>query len=253
MRIIVAPAKKMRVDTDSLPCDGLPALLDRTRRLRDWVQGLSFEEKKRLWGCSDAIARRADEDFDHMDLEHELTPALIAYDGIQYSYMAPDVFDQDELAYVREHLRILSGFYGVLRPFDGVVPYRLELENKATVDGHRNLYELWGDAIYRTVMDGNDDATIINLASQQYARIVERHLQPGDRFVTCVFGELVGGRIVQRGVYAKMARGEMVRHLASIGAQDTEQLRSFVWSDYHYDEAHSTATSYVFVRAGDKG
>ena len=138
MRIIIAPAKKMVVDTDSLPPRDLPALIERTEVLRKWVCGLSYAQQKALWRCSDAIAQQNAERFAHMDLRRNLVPALLAYDGIQYAYMAPAVFEDGHFAYVQKHLRILSGFYGVLKPFDGVVPYRLEMQAKATVDGCKN-------------------------------------------------------------------------------------------------------------------
>ena len=250
MRLIISPAKKMLVDTDSLAWQDLPALLERTERLRARVAGLSYVDQKRLWACSDAIARKAHEAFAEMDRRHGLTPALMAYEGIQYVYMAPAVFEDGQLAWVQEHLRILSGFYGVLRPLDGVVPYRLEMQAKLQCDGHANLYDFWGDALLREVTD--EDHVIVNLASKEYSRAVERHLRPEDTYVSCVFGELEGARLVQKGVYVKMARGEMVRYLANIGAEGPEAMKDFAWSGYAFDEGRSTERSYVFVRPRGK-
>jgi cytoplasmic iron level regulating protein YaaA (DUF328/UPF0246 family) len=207
---------------------------------------LTYAEQKKLWACSDAIAEQNAVRLDHMDLRRNLTPALLAYNGIQYTYMAPAVFEDGHLAWVQEHLRILSCFYGVLKPFDGVVPYRLEMQAKATVDGFSNLYDFWGESLYREVVD--DSHAIVNLASKEYSKAIEKHLQPGDTWITCVFGELSGGRVVQKGVYAKMARGEMVRYLASVQASEPEQIKQFAWGDYTFDEARSTGTSFVFVR-----
>ena len=175
-----------------------------------------------------------------MDLTKNLTPALLAYDGIQYTYMAPAVFEDGQFDYVQEHLRILSGFYGVVKPLDGVVPYRLEMsakgtsfasQAKAAVDGRRNLYDFWGGSLYQEVIGCRartasasssrtahemDGRILINLASKEYSKCIEKYLRPEDRYITCVFGELTGGRVVQKGVYAKMARGEMVRFMAGI-------------------------------------
>lgn len=246
MRIIISPAKKMVVDTDTVEPQDLPVFVERAEELRDWLRGLSYAELKTLWRCSDAIVRQNAERLAHMDLRRGLTPALVAYDGIQYTYMAPTVFDQDQLAWVQEHLRMLSGFYGVLRPMDGVVPYRLEMQAKAAVGGRANLYDYWGDTLYREVMD--ESRVLVNLASKEYSKAVERYLQPADRYVACVFGELEGGRVVQKGVYAKMARGEMVRYLASLQASDPDAMREFAWSGYAYDEGRSTETTLVFVR-----
>ena len=246
MRIIISPAKQMRVDTDSFACRELPAFMDRTEILMKWIRSLSYEEQKKLWVCNDKIARQNRERFANMDLRRNLTPALLSYDGIQYTYMAPAVFEDGQYEYVQEHLRILSGFYGAVRPMDGVVPYRLEMQAKATVDGHRNLYDFWGESLYREVLDGS--RIIINLASKEYSKCVEKYLQPEDRFITCIFGEPEGEKIVQKGVYAKMARGEMVRYMAGIRAEAPEQIKDFNWSGYHFDEIRSTNREYVFIR-----
>lgn len=123
------------------------------------------------------------------------------YDGIQYTYMAPIVFEDGHYDYVQEHLRILSGFYGVVKPMDGVVPYRLEMQAKAAVDGCKNLYDFWGDDLYREVVD--DSHILIGLASKEYSKCIEKYLQPEDRYITCVFGEPEGEKIVQKGVYCK--------------------------------------------------
>ena len=151
MRIIISPTKKMRVDTDSFDCRELPVFLNRTETLMNWIKGLSYKEQKKLWVCSDKIAQENVERFAEMDLRKNLTPAIIAYDGIQC-------------------------------------------------------------------------------------------------FITCVFGELENGKVVQKGVYAKMARGDMVRYMAEIGASAPEQLKAYDRCCYHFDESRSTDTEYVFVR-----
>ena len=264
MRIIISPAKQMRVDTDSFTCTELPVFTDRAKILKEWIRSLSYEEQKALWACNDKIARQNAERFAHMDLTKNLTPALLAYDGIQYTYMAPAVFEDGQFDYVQEHLRILSGFYGVVKPLDGVVPYRLEMQAKAAVGGHKNLYDFWGDSLYQEVMDESgilinlaskeysevmdESGILINLASKEYSKCIEKYLRPEDRYITCIFGEPEGGRVVQKGVYAKMARGEMVRSMAGIHAEEPEQIKAFDWSGYHFDEDRSSDTEYVFIQ-----
>lgn len=94
----------------------------------------------------------------------------------------------------------------------------------------------------------DDSRVLINLASKEYSKCIEKYLKPGDRYITCIFGEPKDGKIVQKGVYAKMARGEMVRYLAGIRAEEPEQLKTFNWSGYHFDERRSSDTEYVFIR-----
>ena len=88
MRIIISPAKKMKVDTDTFSYQGLPAFLEETAVLMNWVQALSYSEARELWGCNDKIAELNFDRFRHMSLKENLTPALASYEGIQYQYMA---------------------------------------------------------------------------------------------------------------------------------------------------------------------
>lgn len=246
MRIIISPAKKMNIDTDSLAPIGLPKLLEKTNIVKSWLQSLNHEELKKLWGCNDKIAKLNFERLQNMNLEENLTPAILSYEGIQYQYMAPTVMDRDALDYIQEHLRILSGFYGILKPLDGVVPYRLEMQAKANVDGHKNLYSFWGKRLAETLFSETD--TIINLASKEYSKCVSSHLTPDITFITCVFGEYVNGKVVEKGTYAKMARGEMVRFLAEQKAETPEVMKQFDRLGYVYDADASDEKTYVFIK-----
>ncbi len=116
MRMIISPAKKMNVDTDSFAVEAPPRFLAETRRLMEALKALSGQELQALWKCSGAIARQNVERLESMDLDRNLTPAILAYEGIQYRSMAPNVMEAGELDYLRQNLRILSGFYGLLRP-----------------------------------------------------------------------------------------------------------------------------------------
>lgn len=246
MKIIISPAKKMNVDMDTLNYRSVPALLSETEKLLQWLRGLTFEKAKNLWKCNDRIAEQNYRRIQEMDLKKNLTPAVIAYEGIQYQYMAPAVFDKKETDYIQDHLRILSGFYGVLRPFDGIVPYRLEMQSKASDQG--DLYRFWGERIYREITEDTDHI-IINLASREYSRCVEKYLRPDDLFLTVIFGELSEGKVKQKGTYAKMARGEMVRFLAEKNADTPESIKKFDRLGYHFDAERSTEKQYVFLKA----
>ena len=248
MKIIISPAKKMNMDTDTLACNGLPVFLERTEEIKNWIQGLSYEQQKKLWSCNDKIAELNRERFKTMALERFLTPALLSYEGIAYQYMAPYVFDDAQWAYVQEHLRILSGFYGILKPLDGVVPYRLEMQARAAVGGHKNLYDFWGDSIYKQLIEDDRNQLIINLASAEYSKCIEKYLTGDARYVTVVFGEWKDGKAIQKGTMAKMARGEMVRYMAGVQAEDLEPLKRFDRLGYAWSEALSDEKTLVFIK-----
>lgn len=246
MKIIISPAKKMNVDTDNICFSGFPAFLDETEQLMSYIQALSYEEAQKLWCCNDKIAELNFRRFQKMNLKKNLTPALISYEGIQYQYMAPRVLTQQEWEYVQEHLRILSGFYGVLKPLDGVTPYRLEMQAKAKVNGKKNLYDFWENKLYEKIKD--TDRTILNLASKEYSQCIEKYLEPEDTYVTCIFGEWKNGKVIQKGTLAKMARGEMVRFMAEHNIKELEEIKTFGRFNYHFEEKLSSDTEYVFVK-----
>ena len=246
MRILLSPAKKMRNDTDSFAVRGLPLFLDKTEELLAALRAMTPEQLQKLWKCNDKIAALNVERLADMDLRRGLTPSLFAYEGIAYQYMAPNVFTYDQLEYVAAHLRILSGFYGVLRPFDGVTPYRLEMGAKLAVGGCRDLYEFWGASPTENICAESD--LIINLASKEYSRIIEKHLPHGTRFLTAVFGEHIGGKTVEKGTMCKMARGEMVRYMAENRIEQPEDMQNFDRLGYRFCPEESDGSTYTFIK-----
>ena len=241
MKLLISPAKKMRDGGDSLPPETVPGLLEKSAQLLDYLRGLSLPELKRLLACNDGLASQAYEQFHTMDLHRGDTPALLAYDGIQYKYMAPGVFTEEQFHYVKAHLRILSG----------VSPYRLEMQAKVKTSFCKNLYDFWGDSLGQYLL-GEDD-TFVNLASEEYAKAVCPALQGKARFVTCVFAEEPEpGKLVEKGVYVKMARGEMVRFAAENHVSAPEGLQGFQRLGYTFAPQLSNHQQYVFRREGPK-
>lgn len=246
MRIIISPAKKMKVDTDSFPYRDLPAFLSNTEEICGLLRSMSYDELKKLWKCNDQIAQLNVQRLRDMDLLGRLTPAVLAYEGIQYQYMAPGVFTDQEYAYIQAHLRILSGFYGVLRPFDGVTPYRLEMQAKLRIGACKDLYAYWGDRLAKSLLAETD--CILNLASKEYSVCVSKYLPDSARFITCVFGEEKDGKVMEKGTMCKMARGEMVRYMAQNQIENPEQLKSFNSLNYRFDASRSDDNTYIFLR-----
>ena len=181
-----------------------------------------------------------------MHLNKNLSPALLTYEGIQYKYMSPDSFSEDEFNYVKSHLKILSGFYGVLNPFDGVVPYRLEMQAKLKIDNNKNLYEFWGNSLYKEITKNSN--VILNLASKEYSKAIEKYLSKDDIFITCIFGELKDDKIKVKATEAKMARGLMVRYLASNNIENIEDVKNFSELSFKYSEELSTDKEFVFIK-----
>lgn len=252
MKLIISPAKKMKTDTDTLPWKDLPRFITQAEYLYRKLRTMSRPELQALWQCSDALAVQNARQLEAVsDLRTGLTPAVLAYQGIQYQYMAPGVFTDGEFDYVQEHLRILSGLYGVLRPLDGVAPYRLEMQARLETEAGKDLYSYWGSKIADHLYQETD--CVVDLASKEYSRCVSRYQRPGRRLITCVFGEERSGRVVEKGTLCKMARGEMVRYLAQIRGEAPEALKGFDRLGYTFSPECSDETTYVFLRRKEAG
>ena len=249
MKIILSPAKKMITDTDSIAPDALPEFIEKTTEIQSWLKSKSKEELKVIWKCNDKILEQNFYRLENMNLYQMLTPAVLSYEGIAFQYMAPSVFEDMQLEYVQNHLRILSAFYGALKPMDGVTPYRLEMQAKIRIGDAKNLYEYWGDLLYRSVID--DSRIIINLASKEYSKCIEKYLTPQDRYISVTFCEVSGDKMVTKGTYAKMARGEMVRFMAENSIENPEDIKKFDRLGYSFRSDLSSETEYVFERKKD--
>lgn len=249
----------MTEDSDTLPCGGSPILLKKTALLKEYLCARSFAELKAVWKCNDKIAEQNFDRLRDMRLVGEnLTPAVVAYDGIQYQYLSPKTLDEGALSYINKNLYILSGFYGILRPFDSVCPYRLEMQAVlspplALPSGEiKSLYNFWGrdlyDALTREDREAGNSSVIINLASKEYSRAIEPYISDKDSFITCVFAERVEGRLRQKATMAKMARGEMVRYMAESSVERAGELKHFRGLGFRFSEADSDERTYVFVK-----
>ena len=246
MRIIISPAKKMNTDTDSLPVRNIPVFLTHTEELMQEMRNKSPKELQKLWKCNDSITALNVERLMSMDLYTQLTPAVLAYEGIQYQYMAPGVFSQHEYDYIQEHLRILSGFYGILKPFDGVTPYRLEMQTKLSIGNAKDLYSYWGNRLAEHLFEETD--CVINLASKEYSVCISKYLPYKARFITCVFGEEKNGKVIEKGTMCKMARGEMVRYMAEKQITEPEDIKMFNRLNYHFNPERSDDHTFAFLK-----
>ena len=249
MKIIISPAKKMNIDDDIFEYRSKPVFFEQAEEIMNYMKNLSYDECKTIWKCSDKLAQVNYDRVVNMDLNYRLTPALFSYEGIQYQYMGARVLSRDALEYLQDNLRILSGFYGILKPLDGVVPYRLEMQSKFINYKNKDLYEYWSDKIANSLFEETN--LIINLASKEYSKCVEKYLEnsPETKFITCVFGEIKGDKVIEKCTLDKMARGEMVRYLSQNKICDLEGLKRFDKLEYKYSQEKSNEKTYVFIKS----
>lgn len=241
MKILLSPAKKM-MEIDDHPFSlSVPVFEKDFEKLDCTLAQLSFQDLCKYAKASEKtmlpVYQRLQFRREHPG-QSVKTPALLAYHGIAFANMAPGVFEQEQWDYVQEHLRILSGAYGVLKPLDGIVNYRLEMQSRIPF----SLYDYWKDRIAETF---DPEEVILNLASSEYANVI----RPYHPLVDVLFLEQGNdGTCKEKGVYVKIARGTMVRWMAQNQVEDPDPLRLFSELGYHFDPQKSTPNKIVYVR-----
>ena len=226
IQIIISPAKKMNICEEFPGTATTPVFAEQTDLLYQTLKQMSFEELQKLWKCSEKLALQNTKRLCEFTPADAVTPAVLAYEGIQYQYLAPGIFSDTQWDYVNRHLNILSGFYGVLCPSDAVIPYRLEMQTKLETENATDLYHFWNNQLYQALyckFEKDSPKELINLASAEYSKAVLPYLTEDVHCVTCVFGEFVQGKVKVKATLAKMARGEMVRWMAEHQIQTAEE------------------------------
>ena len=265
LQVVISPAKQMRTAQDAFDVLGIPPFAHQTARLHQALLGIEREDGaaglQALWNVSDRLLTTcldtllefmpvlSDADLADPDIARRISPAVMSYHGIQYQSMAPEVMDSAQLTWLQDHLWILSGLYGCVRPFHAVEPYRLEMGAKLAVDDARDLYAFWSDKLARTIAPAGSNTTIVNLASVEYAKAVLPHLADDATAVTCLFGEGIrNGKPIQRSTASKKARGSMVRWMAENKLEDASELTAFNIGYRHIPEL-SDKNTLVFMNA----
>jgi len=255
MLAVLSPAKNLDYETE-LPKQtySMPRLLDEAARLVERCRELSPQDLSSLMHISDKLAglnAARFSDWQQPFTPENARPAVYAFDGDVYAGLAAEKLDDEALAYGQDHLRILSGLYGVLRPLDLMQAYRLEMGTKLETDRGNNLYEFWGDHITDLLnkdLAHIDSDILINLASNEYFKSVQKkRLQA--KIITPVFKDEKNGQYKVISFWAKKARGLMARFILNEKPEQVSDLKAFKASGYRYSEKESRGDELVFLRA----
>jgi cytoplasmic iron level regulating protein YaaA (DUF328/UPF0246 family) len=252
MLIALSPAKAM--DFTAAP-DGAglstPQLADETAELAKVTKKLTVRDLKRLMSLSDNLATLNRERFQHFDPDSdEGLQAAFAFNGDVYTGLKARELDRKALAWAQDHVRILSGLYGVLRPLDAIQPYRLEMGTQLKSRRGKSLYEFWGPRIADALNEaaiGHKDKTLVNCASGEYFGAVDRAALKLP-VVSCRFLEEKDGEAKIVSFYAKKARGLMARYAIDHRIDRAQDLKAFDAAGYRFDPAQSSAEEFTFVR-----
>ena len=254
MLAILSPAKRLDFDPISHKAPHTrPELLEDTKKLVKHGRKLSAKDLMKLMGISQNLALlnvQRFEDFKTPFTAKNAKPAILTFKGDVYLGFDADTLDARGLRFAQDHLRILSGLYGVLRPLDLIQPYRLEMGVRLPVNGADDLYEFWGDRITDSInraVRPKRGAVVVNLASNEYFGAIQKERLDA-RLVTCVFKEVKDGKAKVVSFFAKRARGLMARFICEERLAKVEGLKDFTSAGYRYNARASGDDSFVFQR-----
>ncbi len=255
MLAVISPAKKLKFENRDRRLKATkPVFLEEANQLAAIAKKLSRSELRQLMKLSDKLADlnyRRFQDFRSDPGPESTKQAVLAFAGDTYTGLSADTMSDDDLMFAQDHLRILSGLYGVLRPLDAIQPYRLEMGRALANPKGRNLYAYWGDKIARQLdadLEGHPFKTVINLASNEYFKAIDRKALKA-RVVHIDFKQNRNGTLKTIGLLAKRARGAMARYMIDNRLENPEDLKGFNQDGYQYHESGSSEDRWLFVAA----
>ncbi|NQZ30128.1 MAG: peroxide stress protein YaaA [Oceanospirillaceae bacterium] len=256
MQIVISPAKTLDFETAPTTQTHTQAqFLDRSQLLINNLSAKSVQDVAQLMKLSDKLAALNVARYGSWQIPFDLDnakQAVLAFKGDVYTGLDAQSLSEDDLAFAQQHLRILSGLYGLLKPLDLMQPYRLEMGTKLKMRTKENLYQFWGTSLTdqinkNTAQNAGQEACLINLASNEYFKAVQPK-QLKARLITPIFKDQKNGRYKIISFYAKKARGMMVRYIIDNRITDSSKLKDFDYAGYYYSAEQSTANDWVFLR-----
>ncbi|RTZ98853.1 MAG: peroxide stress protein YaaA [Deltaproteobacteria bacterium] len=255
MLMVLSPSKGQEFDHPAPPfAHTIPDHLEQSVRLIGELKKLTQPDLRQLMDISDKIADlnvKRYRAFSVPFTPENARQALFAFKGDVYSRIPADSYSRKDLAYAQDHLRILSGLYGTLRPLDLIQPYRLEMKTRLKTTAGDNLYDFWGERITQSLNAAmaalEETPVLVNLASTEYFKAIKPKKLTG-RLLTLHFKEIKNGKSKVIAIFAKRARGMMAHFMIKNRIKNPEEIKQFDTAGYRFSTGDSDADNWRFVR-----
>jgi hypothetical protein len=246
MKIIISPAKKLDTSIKVQNTKMNTSFLGESKKLIEILKGKSISELKDLMGLSDNLAQLNWQRFQYWDIENRNTyKALELFNGAVYEGLNAKTFNKSDNDFAQNNLRILSGLYGILKPNDLILPYRLEMGTKLKTIKGNNLYRFWLDKLHQNIGEELSNEVLINLASNEYSKVLKLNKIKSE-VITPVFKDYKNGKLKVISFYAKKARGQMVNFIIKNKITDPVDLELFAHDGYKFSDENNR--DILFVR-----
>ena len=253
MTIIISPAKKLTPTNNSLGVETTRSEFpDKLIELVDYAKSLSERDLIHKMKISSSLAQLnfdRFQKFQNRPSSNATTQAIYTFKGDTYVGLQAKTFTQDDLLFAQQNLLIISGLYGMLKPLDGIQPYRFEMGTKIDLNGYKSLYEFWMDPLFEFMKNRvqSDKNQVLNLASEEYSKVLNFN-KLGSNLITPIFKTERNGVLKTIGILSKRARGMMANYVIKNKIKDYENICEFSEDHYVYDKKLSTLSSPVFIR-----
>ena len=246
---IISPAKNMRnikINNISPKTSGENRYFtEETKEIIKILKSLSPWDIQSLMKVNEKIAFQSYAYFQDFNFEKEGVCGLLAYDGLVFKNIKAEEFSKEDFEFANDNIRILDAFYGIVNPLDEVLPYRLEMQYPIKIED-KNLYKFWNDKIYNKLY--SEDNVIVNLASEEYAKVVRKFLKEDDIFIDIDFKVHKNGKLKTLATLAKVARGQMVKYIVENKINSPEDLKNFTFNNYKFSHNLSSNRKFVFIK-----
>lgn len=253
MLILVSPAKTMDFDVKDVSNASLPSFLDEAAAIANELKRYSPGYLSDLMNISPRLAELNANRYTEWDVSNhnqQGKPAVLVYKGDVYQGLDAETLKKADLEFLNKHLRILSGLYGILKPLDRILPYRLDMGAALTVGKKKNLYDFWTSGVTDYISKAMKElktSVLVNLASEEYFKTLDDE-NLDIEVITPVFKDLKNGKYKVISFFAKKARGMMARYIADKNIENPEDLKLFNQDGYYFDEKQSGGNQWVFAR-----
>ena len=253
MTIIISPAKKLTPANNSLGAKTTRSEFpDKLNELIDYAKSLSERDLIDKMKISSSLAQLnfdRFQKFQNRPSSNTTTQAIYTFKGDTYVGLKAENFTKDDLIFAQNNLLIISGLYGILRPLDGIQPYRFEMGTKIDLNGYKSLYEFWMDPLFEFMKNrvDSDKNQVLNLASEEYSKVLNFD-KLECKLITPIFKTERNGALKTIGILSKRARGMMANYVIKNKIKDYEKICGFSDDGYVYSDKLSTSSSPVFIK-----
>lgn len=250
MLMLISPTKNLKPLVSDHPLS-IPMFASESKKILDELKDKNIDQLMDVLCVKENVASLNMQRYREIDYDDMGTAAFLTYSGIQFKYMNHRDLNDEDIYYANDHLRILSGFYGIVRPLDSIYPYRLEMQAKLPIKNTMDLYAYWKDHIMQKIREElltHEKPIILDLCSQEYTKAFYPYLKDTDCYVRITFRIYKNGKLKTEATQAKMARGRMVHDIIKYRLETLDDVKTFHSDGYRYHEELSSESELVFIK-----